>query len=145
MGPEQGLALSEDSDSSCDVHEHEFNACTPLEHLEWASKLPPLSANLPTPLTSHQQSLLRELATSPDAVYDRVRSALQFWSARKESLRAINESYRSTLSPEELGTLGKLDLFLMNEMVLASEHVDVDYVKDLAAGFPVTGLCMTAD
>ena len=64
---------------------------------------------------------------------------LQFWTARKVSLREVNESYRRTLSPEELGTLGKLDLFLMNEMVLASEHVDTNYVQDLATGFPATG------
>ena len=43
------------------------------------------------------------------------------------------------LDPSDLGTIGKLDLFLMEEMLVAAGHVDTEYVKDLSQGFPVTG------
>ena len=64
---------------------------------------------------------------------------LQFWSKRKEELAAVNQSYRATLKPSEQQVVGKLDFFLLQEMVDASQHVDRDYVAALAQGFAVTG------
>ena len=35
--------------------------------------------------------------------------------------------------------MGQLDLYLLEEMLTAANHIDVEYVKDLAQGFPITG------
>ena len=51
----------------------------------------------------------------------------------------LTNEYRSTLAPCDKGALGQLDLYLLEEMLVAANHVDVDYVKDLAQGFPITG------
>ena len=75
----------------------------------------------------------------PLRVQAHVRAQLQYWSARKETLAALNAEYRSKLDPTESGTLGQLDLFLMEDMLITSGHVDMEYVKDLSQGFPVTG------
>ena len=104
----------------------EFNASTPLEHLGWATKLPNLSASALSPLTDRQQALLQRLVDVPQTVYTKVQQELCKWTTRKEELRAVNEAFRSTLSADELGTIGKPDLFITEELLLASEHVDVE-------------------
>ena len=119
--------------------EPELDATAPLEHLEWATKLPPLSANVPTPLDPEKQDLLRRLATDPNTLRQQVVEKLKFWTARKQFLQQANQRYQSTLPQEELGTLGQLDLFLMEEMVISSGHIDKDYVYRLSKGFPITG------
>ena len=43
------------------------------------------------------------------------------------------------LPEESKPTLGCLDIFLLEELVVASGSEDVDYVADLRKGFPVTG------
>ena len=88
---------------------------TPLEHLAWASKLPPLEAQTPKPLTSSQQALLRKLVTHPGEVQERVRQQLQYWTGRKSKLAAVTQEYRRTLDDFNVGTLGKLDLYLLEE------------------------------
>ena len=86
---------------------------TPLERFAWASQLPPLEAQTPNPLTSNQQALLRKLVTHPGEVQEKVRQQLQHWTDRKSKLAAVTQEYRRTLDEFNLGTLGKLDLYLL--------------------------------
>ena len=51
----------------------------------------------------------------------------------------MNANFRVTLDKEDRGTIGKLDLFLLEELLVASGHIDTEYVRDLAVGFPITG------
>ena len=117
----------------------EFVASTPLEHFAWASALPPVHQDTKAPLSQNQCDLLRSLTVFPEQVYEHITRQLQYWSERKTALAPLNEAYRSTLSTADKATLGQLDLFLMEEMLVAAGHVDTDYVKDLSQGFPVTG------
>ena len=43
------------------------------------------------------------------------------------------------LKHDQRATVGRLDPFILTEMLKASEHVDQKYVEDLIAGFPVIG------
>jgi len=58
---------------------------------------------------------------------------------RKRELREMNEKFRDNLSKESQGTVGKLDPFLLTEMLKASGHADTRYVEDLLCGFPIVG------
>ena len=95
-----------------------------------------MEQELKQPLSNGQLEILRKLTTQPQQVMEHVRIQLQHWTARKEKLAAANASYRQLLDPSDLGTIGKLDLFLMEEMLIAAGHVDTEYVKDLSQGFP---------
>lgn len=98
-----------------------------------------MDAQNPAPLTDSQTELIRKLVQQPGQVMAHVSAQLKYWTLQKQSLAAVNSEYKSQLDPTDAGTLGQLDLFLMEEMLAASKHVDVDYVKDLSQGFPVTG------
>ena len=65
--------------------------------------------------------------------------ALTHWKMRKRELREMNESFRNNLSSENQGTVGKLDPFLLTEMLKVSGHADTEYVADLLCGFPIVG------
>ena len=109
--------LSEDSASESDLEQtQELGALTPLEHFAWAQQLPHMEQELKQPLSSGQLELLRMLTSQPLQVMENVRIQLQHWTARKEKLAAANTSYRQMLDPSDQGTIGQLDLFLMEEM-----------------------------
>ena len=118
---------------------------TPLEHFAWAQQLPHLEQELKQPLSSCQLELLRQLTSQPQQVMENARIQLQYWTARKQKLAAVNASYRQTLDPRDQGTIGQLDFFLLEEMLVAAGHVDTAYVKDLSQGFPVTGRLSDGD
>ena len=93
----------------------------------------------PTPLTPNQCTLLRRLVDQPTQLQQEVVRKLHDWTQRKQELRSVNEAYRAQLQPERLGTLGKLDLFLLEDLLHRAGHEDAEFVKDLASGFPVAG------
>ena len=111
----------------------------PHLHVQWATDQPIPSLFRPQPLSHKQLQLLRRLTTDPNQLHQEVTQKLQRWTTRKQELQAVNSTYRTRLPQGRQSTLGKLDLFLMEEMLLEAQHTDVDYVKDLAAGFAVTG------
>ena len=43
------------------------------------------------------------------------------------------------LPEDKKSTVGRLDLFLIDELIQQSGHTDVHYVRDLYRGFPITG------
>lgn len=90
-------------------------------------------------LTETQTRLLRNLAADPGQVKAQAEESLAFWRREKERVRGATELYRATFPDDRKSTLGQLDLFLLEEMVLASGSADVDFVSELAAGFPITG------
>ena len=51
----------------------------------------------------------------------------------------MNAEARARLPQEKLATVGQIDLFLLEEMVVKSGHKDISYVSDMVDGFPVTG------
>ena len=47
--------------------------------------------------------------------------------------------WQQALPADKRGTLGKLDPFMMKELLVASNHEDTTYCDELLEGFPVTG------
>ena len=78
------------------------------------------------PLSNRQLDILSKLTTHPQQGMDHVKTQLQHWTARKEQLAEANASYRQMLDPSDLGTIGKLDLFLMDEILVAVGHIDTE-------------------
>ena len=79
------------------------------------------------------------MATEPAEYMEDVQKQVQFWTARKQYLKGLNEYSRSHLPPDKLATVGNIDLYLLEEMLIRSGHTDKSFVKDLLDGFPVTG------
>ena len=92
-----------------------------------------------TVLTHKQRQLIRNLALDPLKCYRKAMEAVSHWRKRKEDLRLLNDKFYAGLHHDLLGTLGKLDPFLLSEMIAQADHVDADYVRDLLQGFPITG------
>ena len=90
-------------------------------------------------LTETQKRLLQKIASDPGGVKANAEASLAFWRREKERLRGVTEAYRAGLPAERRATIGQLDPYLLEEMVLASGSTDTDFVSDLAAGFPITG------
>ena len=111
----------------------------PLAHMAWAKSLPPPSATGSSRLRGVQVEAIRSLTCGPDKLYADVTEKLQFWTRRKAELESVSASYRATLDSTLHGTLGRLDLFLLEEMLVRSKRKGADYVSDLAKGFPITG------
>ena len=107
--------------------------------MAWATQLPIPQAQASNPLTRQQTDALTYMVTNPDELYAEVTRRLQHWTTRKEQLHQVNTMYREKLDPTLQGTLGRLDLFLLEELLNKSKYHDQDYVKDLAEGFPITG------
>ena len=93
----------------------------------------------PSELTATQIKLLTELTTDPTMVRTRAEEALQRWQTRKRELAAATSAYRANLPEASRGTLGKLDLFLLEEMIVKSGSIDVQFARDLSDGLPITG------
>ena len=130
---------SEVSSVAESLRDPEFDCMDPLQHLAWAKSQPfPIGRKEGT-LSSEQVRTLQKLAKNILGVAAHAKRQLQFWSKRKAELAAVNQSYRSTLKPSEQQVVGKLDLFLLQEMIDASQHVGRDYAQALAQGFAVTG------
>ena len=62
-----------------------------------------------------------------------------YWTKRKQELAALNKQAYDMLPEDKRPTVGKLDMFLIDEMIHKAGHTDVDYVRDLFQGFPTTG------
>ena len=64
--------------------------------------------------------------------------SLAQWTGRKNDLAQRNSDFTARLPAELQGTVGRLDPFIIDEMVKASKHVDSGFVFDLIKGFPVS-------
>ena len=115
------------------------NTTDPVRHSTLAQSLPLLTTATPTPLTEVQKHTLEWMATQPRAYMDHVREQLQYWTRRKEELRMVSAEAWTRLPPDKLVTVGHIDLFLLEEMLVKSGHKGVSYVQDMVEGFPVTG------
>ena len=117
----------------------------PVRHAELAASLPLPTSAFPTPLTDRQIANLQRMATNPTELYESAKSKLQRWTRRKEELKAVNTMYRSSLEPTQLATIGKVDIFLLEEMMVYSKHGDHRYIQDMVTGFPVTDSIPSGD
>ena len=79
------------------------------------------------------------MAEGPYRFRARTEEALAHWQKRKEALKEANKAYQKTLPKHRQGPLGRLGLFLMEELIVVSSHFDSSYVEDLSEGFTVTG------
>ena len=71
------------------------------------------------------------MATDPDSYTADVVAQLQYWTKRKEALRSVNEYAKMQLPMDKQPTVGKIDIFLLEEMMVYSGHKDTDYVSDM--------------
>ena len=91
-------------------------------------------------LTERQRGLIKEVSKDPLQTYRKTEKALTLWRKRKKELEEHNIGFKSRLDVDQMGTVGKLDPFLLSEMLKAADFVDEKYVEDLLIGFPVTGI-----
>ena len=90
-------------------------------------------------LTDEQTAAVRQLAEDPEGVFWQVEATLKEWLAFKHERLAATDAWRSELPPHQRDVIGKLDLSVLQCMLLQSRHEDVQFVRDLLRGFPVTG------
>ena len=90
-------------------------------------------------VTSEQAETASRLVLDPVGLWWSVEEAFRFWQGRKTELAPKVEAWRSTLPADQKDVVGKLDPFLLAEMLSAAGHGDLQYTTDLLAGFPVTG------
>ena len=85
------------------------------------------------------RQLMTELITNPSMVEARAEEALRHWQTRQLALASVTEEYRSRHPVANRATLGQLQPYLLEEMLLASGTYDHNDVMDLIHGFPITG------
>ena len=90
-------------------------------------------------LSPTQLQNLTWMAPDPDGYMEYVRTQLQYWTKRKELLREVNAQAKAKLDTDKMTTVGHIDLFLLEEMLVKANHIDESYVADMVQGFPVTG------
>ena len=90
----------------------------PLQHSKIAAQLPLPSSVTPPKLTSRQLHNLTEMSTNAENYTKQVRDRLQHWTKRKEQLAEVNAYAKQQLPESKLPTVGKLDLFLLEEMIV---------------------------
>ena len=115
-------------------------ASNPSEHLQQA--LLGAAAGVPNfaTLTTKQYEAFEFMATDPEAWKRKVVGAVGAWSQEKRQQNEYLEGFRESLAEEVRATVGKIDPFLLREMIKTSGHVDEDYVNDFLTGFPVSGV-----
>ena len=86
-----------------------------------------------------QRHLIEEIVRAVFTCYRRVEREICKWRQKKDELYFRNIEFRKGLSSELRGTVGRLDPFILTELLDASSHVDKAYIQDLLNGFPVTG------
>ena len=129
------------SDSGSEtVSAADISPTTPSEHLnsqrKWWENSAPTPANALSELQRHALSVLAE---QPDASYWRTMQALEKWHKRKVTLAPRRDEWWYGLPESKKHVLGKLDPFLLDEMLVEAGHADTDFVEDLLKGFPLTG------
>ena len=92
----------------------------PLRHSTLAAQLPLPSSVTPPELTSRQLRNLTEMVTNPDEYTKQVRDRLQHWTMRKQALAELIIHAKRQLPENKLPTVGKLDLFLVEEIIVYS-------------------------
>ena len=135
--------VSESEDDSCVAECALPVACGPIGHLEVSvSFFDSLSLGAPDSallLSTQQQVAIGALKADPMGVHVAVEEALRWWAARKKAGEARLLCWRRGLPAHAQSVLGKLDPFILQEMLQTFAHDDATYVNDLVAGFPVTG------
>ena len=126
---------SENSDRDNGLNE----ATDPISHMNQAEQCGSFCKIPQQLLTPKQRQLIQDIADNPLSCYRKAMDELAKWRGVKEELRSFNENFQAGLSVESRGTLGRLDPFIIEDMIQASNFVDKKYVHDLLVGFPVTG------
>eukprot|EP00973_Karenia_brevis_P080669 11191341-Karenia_brevis.AAC.1 len=63
---------------------------------------------------------------------------IQYWTHVKTAGARRFNSWQQSLNHTQQHVLGKLDPFLLQDLLVAAGHEDIDYVNDLLQGFPLT-------
>ena len=66
-------------------------------------------------------------------------AALRNWRMKKHHGQKQLQTWRSSLPKHQQHVVGKLDPFLLGELLQEVSHQDTAYQQDLLAGFPLTG------
>ena len=115
---------------------------TPLQHLQHQRELvdnPGEAADHTDILSAAQTELLGALVTCPLEAYRRTNSALLYWRQRRTFHNEKLMKWKSSLPVEKQQVVGKLNPFLLEEMLDHAGHADKQFVTNLLEGFPVTG------
>ena len=62
------------------------------------------------------------------------------WELESRRWENAKQQFWSKLTLEQQATVGKIDPFVLTEMIKATGHVDQRYVEVMLSGFPVTGV-----
>lgn len=90
-------------------------------------------------LTGDQVAAISALTSEPVSSSDRIEGQLARWERKKRSLATDLSRWRQGLPEHKRNVIGKLDPFIMALMLDESCHADKHFIRDLLAGFPVTG------
>ena len=134
---DSNLSESCDSLEQCDL---KSDANNPSDHLQQALQEVASEENGFATLTDRQYDVIDEMASDPDAWVHKVLHAVSHWSEEKVGHQIDLEAFHNSLTEDQKATAGKIDPFLLDQMVKTSRHVDHQYVKDFLAGFPVSGV-----
>ena len=110
---------------------------TVYEHLRWAQ-----TCGFHHKEITLDPCLRRALGSAfgcPEEHLQAMKRQCKIWSERKESLCCQRTTWSNTLTEWYRGSLGRLDPFVLQEMLEAIDHCDGAYVADLHRGFNVTG------
>ena len=116
------------------------DARSPIEHVSLALGSADGLDREASRLTPTQTELLSRLASDPSGVKARAENQLRFWQERKAALSGLTAHYHENLPETRKATLGRLDPYLLEEMVIASGSSDELFVQHLMEGFPITGV-----
>ena len=82
-------------------------------------------------LTEKQRQLITSISRDPLKTYRKTEEALIKWRRKKQELEQHNVGFRPRLDAEQKGTVGRLDPFIMLEMLSEADFVDKKYVEDI--------------
>jgi len=112
----------------------------PVDHLATVVAEAPGPMNSWCELTDKQSEVLNFIARWSDKWKAKVRASLQRWRGNKAAQETKLLAFRADLPAAVEATIGKIDPFILQEMVEASGAVDSNYVQDFLCGFPVTSV-----
>ena len=128
-----------DTDAELGSSNESFVPPDPLEHMVRAAAGYAHEAECEKPLTAEQIAALERLVDDPVGVFVRTGAALGMWKSFKVAHSAHVEAWRASLLECQKRVLGRLDPMALEGLLEEGQHADEHLLRDLIAGFPITG------
>lgn len=110
---------------------------SPLAHLKGSLKVLTEEREKNSCLSARQIDLIKCICKDRETWYQEVMEALRHWVRRKQFYSPYLEKFKEALPEEVQATIGKVDPFIIDDMVKESGHSDVTYIRDFLTGFSI--------